>query len=181
MSNQDGKKIEGQLSKEDLERLELLRKAHEKQGKQLRIDIEKGSLKEINEIREILGKKNEDPDEKYRLYYTGITNLLKKYLPKGKQFQEARYLIYDEKNIFLNRGKRKSDNDGIRKSDGRMTYQPVMEEMLDLVTKWVSESLNPIDLFNMLYDLNEKHGYGHELYDQTSIHFQNNRKKEKGS
>ena len=36
------------------------------------------------------------------------------YLPKGKEFQEVRQIIYDEKNIFLNAGKRKSDNDGIR-------------------------------------------------------------------
>jgi hypothetical protein len=44
-----------------------------------------------------------------------------------------------------------------------MTYQEKMSEMLELVTKWVSESQDPIDLYNMLYDLNEKHGYSHEF------------------
>ena len=44
--------------------------------------------------------------------------------------------------------------------------------MLELITKWVSESQNPIDLYNMLYDLNEKHGYGHEIYDDTSKKYQ---------
>ena len=74
-----------------------------------------------------------------------------------------------KKNVFLNRGKKKSDNDGIRKSDGRMTYQEKMNEMLDVITKWVSESQNPTDLYFMLYDLNEKFGYGHEIYDNSSI------------
>lgn len=180
MKNKDTKKTKSELSKEDLERLELLQKAHEKKGKQLRIDIDKGDLTEINEIRELLGKRNEDPEEKYNLYYKGITNLLKKYLPKGRPFKEGRQLIYDEKNVFLNRGKKKSDNNGIRKSDGRMTFQPVMGEMLDLITQWVSASLNPVDLYNMLYDLNEKYGYGHEVYDETSIKHQKAVVKSKG-
>jgi len=156
------------LSDQDKERLELLQKAHEKKGRQLRIDAASGDLSEINELRAIIGKQAEDPEEKYSMYYKGISNVLKKYLPAGKEFEEGRRLIYDEKNIFLNRGKRKSDHNGIRKSDGRMTYQPVMAEMLDVVARWVSESQNPIDLYNSLYDLNEKHGYGHELYDSSS-------------
>lgn len=76
-----------------------------------------------------------------------------------------------KKNIFLNRGKKKSDNNGIRGSDGRMTYQESMSDMLDVVTKWVSESQVPIDLFHLLYELNEKHGYGHEEYDKTSVKY----------
>ncbi len=169
MENENPKKKKTELSPEDLERLEMLQKAHEKQGRQLQIDIEKGDLREVNEIRELLGKKSDDPEEKYNMYYKGIGRLLKSYLPNDKQFKAARQLIYDEKNIFLNRGKRLCDNNGIRGSDGRMTYQEYMNEMLDLVAKWVSESQNPVDLYNMLYELNEKHGYGHEIYDKTSI------------
>jgi hypothetical protein len=33
----------------------------------------------------------------------------------------------------------------------------------------MSESQDPIDLYNMLYDLNEQHGYGHEVYNDASI------------
>lgn len=175
MKNKSVKTSE-RLSKEDMERLELLQKIHEKKGRQLRIDTDKGDLTEINELREMITRKGENPDEKYRLYYNGIRHLLMKYLPKGKEFKEARQLIYDEKNVFLNRGKKKSDNDGIRKSDGRMTYQEFMSEMLDLITKWASQSQNPIDLYNMLYDLNEKHNYGHEIYDKTSVSFQKNKR-----
>jgi hypothetical protein len=163
------KKVSPPLSEQDMERLELLQKSHEKRGKQLFVDVENGNLNEVNELRELLGKKSENPEEKYRIYYTGIMTLLKKYLPKGREFQKGRQLIYDEKNVFLNRGKKKSDNGGIRKSDGRMTYQPVMSEMLDIIAAWVSESQNPTDLFASLYALNEKHGYGHEIYDKTSV------------
>ncbi|MCK9401962.1 MAG: hypothetical protein M0Q26_01050 [Chitinophagaceae bacterium] len=169
MKNPKLNKAKKILSKEDLERLELLEKARQKKGKQLRVDLEKGDLAEVDELRQLLGKKSENPEEKYQIYYTGITNLLKKYLPKGKEFKEGRGLIYDEKNVFLNRGKKKSDNpNGIRKSDGRMTYQAKMNEMLDVVSKWVSTSQNSTDIYLQLYELNEKHGYGHENYDKTS-------------
>src|SRR5260221_22897 len=122
-------KTNAQIEKENLERLELLKQSQQKKGKQLRVDLTKGDLKEVNEIREILGGRTENPEEKYNLYYKGITNLLKNYLPKGRGFKTERDLIYDEKNIFLNRGKRKSDHNGVRKSDGRMTFQPIMSEM----------------------------------------------------
>jgi hypothetical protein len=161
----DTKKV---LSKEELEALEILQKSQQKKGKQLRVDIAKGELKEVNEIKEILKGNTENPEEKYNLYYKGIGRILKKYLPAGKEFKEERDLIYDEKNIFLNRGKKKSDSDtGVRGSDGRMTYQPVMGEILDIVSEWASTSQNPFDLYTNLYNLNDKHNYGHENYDKT--------------
>lgn len=166
-------KKQSELSPMDLERLELLRKASEKTGKQLRIDLQTGSLDEIDELRKLVGKDFENPDEKYNIYYKGIRNILIQYLPKGAEFKEARDIIYDEKNIFLNSGKKKSDNNGIRGSDGRMTFQPRMNEMLDIILKWVSESQNPFDLYNRLYELNDKLGYGHENYDATTLSFAN--------
>ena len=99
----------------------------------------------------------------------GIRKLLIDYLPKGIEFKEVRRIIYDEKNIFLNLGKRKSDNKGVRGSDGRMTYQPVMNEILDIIVTWVAESQNPFDIYRAFYELNNKHGYLHEEYDDTSL------------
>jgi len=151
-----------------LERLELLRQANEKIGKQLTINSDDGSLEEIDELRGLIGKEFENPEEKYNIYYKGIRRLLMDYLPKGKNFKEMRDIIYDEKNIFLNDGKRKSDNNGIRKSDGRMTFQPIMNEILDVVVKWVGGSRNPFKLYREFYDLNEKYGYGHEECDATT-------------
>lgn len=166
----ENKKIndKANLSEADLERMEMLRQANEKTGRQLTIDGETGTIKEVNELREIIGKDFENPEEKYNIYYNGIRKLLMDYLPKGIDFKEVRNLIYDEKNIFLNLGKVKSDNKGIRKSDGRMTYQPVMNEILDIIVKWVAESQNPFDIYRSFYELNERHGYGHEKYDDST-------------
>lgn len=164
MAKKDIKKQEG-LSQADLERLELLQKANEKTGKQLTINSETGNLEEFDELRQLVGKEFENPEEKYQLYYNGIRKLLMDFLPKDEQI---RRVIYDEKNVFLNLGKKKSDNNGIRKSDGRMTYQPVMNEILEVIIKWIGESQNPFDLYRDFYELNEKHGYGHEKYDDST-------------
>lgn len=158
---------EQKVSKTDIERLELLQRSHEKKGKQLAIDDEAGSLKEIDELRELVGKQLDDPAEKYNIYYGGIRKLLLDHLPKGKDYKEMRDIIYDEKNIFLNLGKRKCDGGGVRGSDGRMTFQPVMKDILDIVITWVGGSQNPFDLYREFYMLNEKHGYGHEEYDDS--------------
>ena len=168
MADKKKQKEEEKLSEADRERMELLQQANEKVGRQLTINAETGSLQEINELREIIGKEFENPEEKYNVYYKGIRKLLMDHLPKGKEFKEVRDIIYDEKNIFLNLGKCKSDNNGIRKSDGRMTYQPVMNEILDIIVKWVANSQNPFDIYRDFYELNEHHGYTHENYDTTS-------------
>lgn len=167
MSKKEIKKLEG-ISQADLERLELLQKANEKVGKQLTINSETGNLEEFDELRQLVGKEFENPEEKHHLYYVGIRRLLMDYLPKGKDNEQLRNIIYDEKNVFLNLGKKKSDNNGIRKSDVRMTYQPVMNDILDIIIKWVGESQNPFDLYRDFYELNEKHGYGHENYDDST-------------
>src|SRR4051812_15501560 len=114
MKEKDIKKQQD-LSESDIERLELLRRVNEKSGKQLSIDLQTGTLTEIDELRKMIGKDFENPDEKYNIYYKGIRNVLMLYLPKGKEFKQSRDIIYDEKNIFLSLGKKKSDNDGIRK------------------------------------------------------------------
>lgn len=171
----DNKKIkkEQELTQADIERFELLQKANEKAGKQLSLNTESGTLEEFDELRELIGREFENPEEKYNLYYKGIRKLLMDFLPKGKDYKQIRDIIYDEKNVFLNLGKKKSDNNGIRKSDGRMTYQPVMNEILDIIVKWVGESQNPFDIYQDFYELNEKHGYGHEQYDKSTLNVAN--------
>lgn len=83
-----------------MERLELLRKANEKVGRQLTINSSEGSLEEIDELRQLVGKEFENPKEKYDVYYKGIRKLLMDYLPKGKEFKEVRQIIYDERTFF---------------------------------------------------------------------------------
>lgn len=170
MKESNKKKVETEklTSEADLERLELLKRAHEKKGKQLTIEGKQGSLQEVDELRDLVGKQLDNPEEKYNIYYKGIRKLLIDHLPKGNEYKEMRDIIYDEKNIFLNLGKRKSDGGGVRGSDGRMTFQPVMTEILDIVIEWVGRSQNPFDLYREFYMLNEKHGYPHEAYDQST-------------
>lgn len=56
MNNEEKKnenvKNDSELSPEDLERMELLLKSSEKTGKQLRIDVGTGDLREIDELKQ---------------------------------------------------------------------------------------------------------------------------------
>lgn len=159
---ENNKKVE--QSEAELEALEILSKSREKVGMQLQIDLDKGSVNEVDEFKKLLDRSFENPSEKYDIYYTGIRKLLMNNLPSGGDFQKYRQLIYDEKNIFLNLGRKKSDNNGVRGSDGRMTFNPVLEEMLNIISEWVHTSKNPFTLYKNLYFLNEKYNYGHEDY-----------------
>lgn len=103
-------------------------------------------------------KDTADPDRSYKLYY-GIRRLLMDYLPKGKSNKELRQKVYDEKNLFLNRGESLNEQ-GVRGSDGRMTYiSTFLEIAFNTVAKWVSEGANPYDIWQSFYDLNEEKGF----------------------
>lgn len=80
--NIDKKKRE--LSKADIERLEILQKADEVKGEQLSINLNSEITVE-NQATKLLGQRIDDPVEKFQLYYHGLTKLLKDNLPKGKE------------------------------------------------------------------------------------------------
>jgi hypothetical protein len=153
-------KIERELSKEDKERLEILHKSEEIKGEQLLINID-SQLTIENEAEKLLGQKIDDPFLKFQLYYNGLSKLLKTSLPKGKSFESARRIIYDEKNILINRGAKK-DEKGIRGSDGRMAYMEDLEEAIKIVANWTSRKGSPSELFMDYWDKNEELGYGHQ-------------------
>ncbi|MTB51226.1 hypothetical protein [Lewinella sp. W8] len=155
-------KKEVELSPEDSERRELFQKADEEASKerQLMIDLE-GNVSSQREIIITGMQTTENPEEKYRIYYLGIQKLLKEHLPKGKKYEQYREYIYDEKNIFLNRGKAKGP-DGVRGGDGRMTYQPDMQRILDETVKWIMSKGTMIDLYERYWDLNESFDYPHQ-------------------
>lgn len=148
------------LSKEDIERLELLQKSEEIKGEQLLLDIDSKLVIE-NEAEKLLGQKIDDPVTKFQLYYNGLTKLLKDYLPKGKNYEDVRRIVYDEKNILINRGAKK-DEKGIRGSDGRMAYLDDLEEAIKIVAEWTSKNGTPAELFMSFWDKNEELGYGHQ-------------------
>lgn len=171
MKTKEGTENREQDEQKYREKLEILQKAKDIAGRQLAISVSDGSLKELDELKELINSKMEDPSQKYELYYNGIQSILRKYLPKGDQFDEERQFIYDEKNIFLTRGKAK-DKNGRRGADGRMTYNEDLKEMVEVIAKWLMEGQDMVSLYRNLYELNEKHGYGHQYYDESSPAFQ---------
>lgn len=156
----DKNKVERKLSKEDLERLEILQKSEEVKGEQLSIGFDAEIIVE-NQAEKLLGQKIDDPVQKFQLYYHGLSKLLKDSLPKGKDFEEGRRIVYDEKNILINRGAKK-DEKGIRGSDGRMAYIEDLEEAIKIVAEWSSRKGTPTELFMSFWDKNEELGYGHQ-------------------
>lgn len=158
INKKDTKKRE--LSKEDLERLEILSKAEEVKGEQLTLDID-SELTVENQAEKLIGQKIDDPVQKFQLYYKGLNNLLRDYLPKGKANKDVRRIIYDEKNILINRGAKK-DEKGIRGSDGRMAYIEDIEVAIQIVADWVSTKRSPAELFMGFWDKNEELNYGHQ-------------------
>lgn len=153
-------KIERKLSKEDLERLEILQKSEEVKGEQLLINLDSEIVVE-NQAEQLLGQKIDDPVQKFQLYYHGLSKLLKDSLPKGKAYEDVRRIVYDEKNILINRGAKK-DEKGIRGSDGRMAYIEDLEEAIKIVAEWTSRKGTPAELFMAFWDKNEELGYGHQ-------------------
>jgi len=106
----------------------------------------------------VLLKDTTNPEESYRLYY-GIRRLLMDNLPSGKANKKLRQMIYDEKNLFLNRGIDIKDS-GIRGSDGRQTYiEPFLKTAFLTVTNWITNGANPFDIFMTFRNLNEERGY----------------------
>lgn len=111
--------------------------------------IEAEVAKELTDVQ--------NPDESHRIYYT-IQSLLKAGLPGGPANAELRDYVYEEKNIYLNRGKKK-DASGIRGSDGRMGYLPHLRAALGIAREWSAAGGTAFDVFLDFRLLNEKLGY----------------------
>ncbi|NTV66970.1 MAG: hypothetical protein HGB06_04680 [Chlorobaculum sp.] len=149
-----------QLSREDLERFEILQKAEEVKGEQLAIDLDSGLVVE-NEAEALMSKKIDDPVEKFQLYYRGLRKMLLDFLPKGREHEQARNMIYDEKNILINRGAKK-DEKGLRGSDGRMAHLDDLEMAIQIVALWITKKGSYYDLYQAFWNKNEEMGYGHQ-------------------
>lgn len=153
-------KKQRELSKEDFERLKIFQKAEEIKGEQLSINLDSEITVE-NQAVKLLGQRIDDPVEKFQLYYHGLSKLLKDNLPKGKENEDVRRIIYDEKNILINRGAKKNEK-GIRGSDGRMAYVEDLETAIQIVADWISLKGSPSEIFMAFWDKNEELNYGHQ-------------------
>lgn len=148
------------LSKEEIERRAILEKAEEIKEEQLKLDIDQGVETE-NEYKTLLDQQIDDPVQKFQLYYKILNKLLRSNLPKGKENDPTRRIIYDEKNILINRGHKK-DEKGIRGSDGRMAYMEDIELAISIVMEWVNSKGSYHDLYMAFWNKNEELNYGHQ-------------------
>jgi len=158
MSNNKKKESEKLSEQEELERMMLISKADEVVSEQLTIDME-GLLQNEDELKKFALGDIDDPERKYDIYYKGISKLLLKHLPEGKEYKKARDYIYEEKNTYLTRGHR-IDEKGIRGADSRMGHIEDAEQILKLITNWIIKKGSMVDLYSTIRGLNIKLGYG---------------------
>lgn len=150
-------------AKREAEKMEILARVNETKGMQQIID-ESGSLTTRNELRTFAIGDVDDPDRKHEVYYKGIEKLLRQFLGgrKDMRTKEAFKILREEKNIFLNRGKRKNEQ-GIRGSDARMAYITDMEEALNIIADCILDAATPVDLFMAFRDKNVARGFYNDL------------------
>ena len=150
------------LAAYEKERMMLLSQADMVKGEQLSIGLA-GEVYSAPELRAYAVGAAHDPDKMYEVYYLGIDKLLDRFLPKGSMYKEQRDMIYEEKNVYLTRGKRKNKN-GIRGGDSRMGHPEDADVILDLVVNWGTTSGNMVELYTQLRDLNVSMGYGYPVF-----------------
>jgi len=142
------------LTAKEIEKIELLASTHSPKNTQQLIDG-MGALITLPEIHPLILDNVENPERKYDLYYHRVQKYMRKYLKDcSKEFKS---MIYEEKNVFLTRGKRTIN--GRRGADSRMWFNHEAEEALRIVQKWVVESREPIGLYRTFLELNLSLGY----------------------
>lgn len=145
------------LTEQDKEREEIFLQAASKKGQQMFLG-EDSRFQSKKEIESYAIGDIDDPVKKHEVYYQGIQKLLIDELPKGAAWKEARNLIYEEKNILINRGNKKNEL-GVRGSDGRMAYIPDLEMALNIITEWMLERGTPFQLYTKFREKNVEMGY----------------------
>nr|DAO29189.1 MAG TPA: hypothetical protein [Caudoviricetes sp.] len=145
------------LQEQEEERLQLLMEADKNKEESFQFDFD-GDVVLKSEIADLVLEQIDNPKEKYELYYNVVNRLLKKHLPKGKQFEKERNFIYEEKNVFLTRGHRKNDK-GIRGADGRMAFTDDINELVNVITDWITSKGGMFELYSKLLELNKTKGY----------------------
>ena len=99
----------------------------------------------------------QNPEESHSLYYSIQRELINS-LPPGKENEELRRFVYDEKNLYLNRGK-EIDASGIRGSDGRQAFLHHLRTALVNVKRWAAEGGTAYDAYMMFRDMNTAAGF----------------------
>lgn len=146
-----------EVTNEELERAEMLKKADSIKGEQLFLGSD-NRFESKKEIENYVLKDIDNPEKKYEVYYQGIQKLLREELPTGTSYKESRDLIYEEKNILVTRGHKK-DNSGVRGADSRMGYVHDLDVALGIISDWIMERGGLYDLYMKFREENTKRGY----------------------
>lgn len=155
LTQEDLQKIK--IQEQEMEKLAILMEADKIKEETFAFDLD-GQVQLKNELADLILEEIDDPQKKYELYYKVINRLLQKHLPKGLEHKKARDLIYEEKNTLLTDGCRKNEK-GIRGADGRMAYSSNMEELINIISQWISEKGTMYDLYLKIRTLNDSKGY----------------------
>ena len=154
-----GHKTDEQLSAEERERRALLAEADIDTSSTLFVGADtdyEQFADEVSRLKSLLD--DHDPDTKHSVYY-GLQALIKKNIQAGER---VRRMVYDEKNIYINRGKALNE-DGIRGSDGRMASIEILTEAIDIVSRWLRSGGTATGLYMAFYNANESKGYPHQV------------------
>ncbi len=148
-----------QITKEEKQNA-TIRRILEKTGKAKggQLQLTDGGVKSVSLVKYTMPSNKDDPDKKYDLYWRGMHRLMTKHLPSGKENKRARGYIYEEKNVFLTRGKRKNIL-GRRGADSRMAYLTEMEVAFNTVLQWASRGGSMINLYDDFRKLNIKNNF----------------------
>lgn len=136
-----------------------------KTGKQLGLGLEPDDMPNEDPGGLDFLKDVQNPDKAHELNYA-IRRELMNNLPPGKQWKPLRDFIYEEKNIFLRRGKMKKDASwGVIGADSRQAFLHHFQVALDVVRKWAAKGGTPVEIFFEFYELNRQAGYRPKVYD----------------
>jgi hypothetical protein len=98
----------------------------------------------------------QNPEISYDLYYKFIMRTMKTGLKDLKS--NDRTIIYKQKNLFLNRGKKKIPNKPIG-ADCRQAFSEDLNIIAKIVNDWSSKGENAYNLYDALRKLNLENGY----------------------
>ena len=142
----------------ELRRLQQRADENRKAGKQLGLGLPDEEAAGEDLAGEDLLRDLQNPEEAHSLYYA-IRRELMNGLPAGGENKELRQFVYDEKNLYLNRGKEIDPDTGIRGSDGRQAYLQHLQNALIAVRRWSAQGGNAFDAFMMFRDMNKQAGF----------------------
>mgnify|MGYP006430529819 CR=1 FL=1 len=142
---------------EDVRRLQEQAEKSRIDGKQLDLEWSSDEEEDEDPLGDEALKDVQNPQEAHDLYYA-IRRELMQGLPSREENKELRQFVYDEKNLYLNRGKEKDEN-GIRGSDGRQAYLSHLTTALHTTREWRQQGGNAMDIYMSFRELNEEAGY----------------------